>query len=95
MIPQGSLSQFLLVLPILQSEIKYNQNSCINILSVLEEIRNNTKGGSSTNSGEEKSGGGMGLLGMLGALASGIKKVFSTSLKIGKGIYKGIRERYQ
>lgn len=74
----------------IKNAISNRDNTQSNILSVLEEIRNNTKVGSSS-SGDEKSGGGMGLLGMLGALASGIKKVFSTSFKIGKGIYKGIK----
>ena len=74
----------------IKNAIANRDNTQSNILSVLEEIRNNTKGGTSS-TGNEKSSGGMGLLGMLGALASGIKKIFSTSLKIGKGIYKGVR----
>ena len=60
------------------------------ILAVLEQIRDNGKL-SPAGAGEEKSGGGMGLLGMLGALAAGAKKLFSGLMSAGKGIYKGIR----
>ena len=60
------------------------------ILAVLEQIRDNGKL-SPAGAGEEKSGSGMGLLGMLGALAAGAKKLFSGLMSAGKGIYKGIR----
>ena len=74
----------------IKNAIANRDNTQSSILSVLEEIRDNTRIKSSGPS-EEKSGGGMGLLGMLGALATGIKKLFDSSLKIGKGIYKGIK----
>ena len=74
----------------IKNAIASRDNTQSSILSVLEEIRDNTRIKSSGPS-EEKSGGGMGLLGMLGALATGIKKLFDSSLKIGKGIYKGIK----
>lgn len=75
----------------IKNAIANRDNTQSSILSVLEEIRENTRGMGSSGSGEEKSSGGMGLLGLLGALATGVKKVFSTALKIGKGIYKGVR----